>query len=82
MKKNKLCEVVLISEDKNDVTNWINEIKNTFEDVQELNFRECFFKNINVNDFRVNIRFTSNGTKNEIYSKMNSIKANPIKFLR
>ena len=80
MKKNKLCEVVLISEDINDITNWIEKIEDTFEEIYKFNFRECFFKNINIKDFRINIQFKSAESKNIIYSKMNAIKANPIKF--
>lgn len=79
--KNKLCEVLLVSEDINQLTNWIEDIENTFDDVYKFNFRECFFKTENITDFRINIQFRSSGTKNEIYIKMNRIKANPIKFL-
>ena len=41
--KNKLCEVLLVSEDINQLTNWIEDIENTFDDVYKFNFRECFF---------------------------------------
>ena len=78
--KIKICEVLLVSENINELTNWIEKIENTFDEVYKFNFRECFFKSENINDFRINIRFESSETKNAIYMKMNSIKANPIKF--
>jgi hypothetical protein len=80
--KTKLCEVVLISEDINTLTNWIEKIEDTFNGVYKFNFRECFFKSENITDYRINIRFESNESKNKIYEKMNLIKANPIKFLK
>ena len=80
--KSKICEVQLVSECITELTNWINEIENTFEMVQKFNFRECFFESENKKDFRINIQFQSSESKNEIYQKMNLIKANPIKFLK
>jgi hypothetical protein len=74
--------VVLISEDINQLTEWIEKIENTFDNVYKFNFRECFFSSLNITDFRISIQFESSEIKNEIYKKMNAIKSNPIKFLK
>ena len=80
MAKVKTCEVVLISECIHELSRWIEEIEYVFEMVYKYNFRECFFKEENTKDFRINIQFQSIESKRKIYEKMNSIKANPIKF--
>lgn len=80
--KTKLCEVVLISENINQLTDWIEKIEDAFCNIYKYNFRECFFESEKITDYRINIQFESSETKNNIYIKMNQIKANPIKFLQ
>ena len=82
--KNKLCEVLLVSEDINDLNNWLLKIEKVFNDVNGSNFRECYFDidGLKVKDYRIKVQFRYSGTKNEIYKLMNEIKANPITFLK
>ena len=81
--KNKICEVKLVSEDINQLINWIEKIEDNFENVLKYNFKECCFyiDGLKIIDYRILIQFESQGTKNKIYEKMNSIKSNPIKFI-
>jgi len=80
----KRCKVLLVSEDINELNDWIEKIEDVFINIYKYNFRECIFgiDGLKVVDFRVDVEFESEGTKNEIYKKMNEIKSNPIKFIK
>lgn len=82
--KNKIknCKVELVSENEEELKNWINQIKNTFEGFFNTNIRTCFFESENIKDYRTTVLFVAEGTKESIYKKMNSIKSNPIIFLK
>lgn len=80
--KTKYCEVLIVEKVPSIMLNIIERIENTFLNVQRLNFRENFNDDQTDKDLRINLRFESSESKNEIYKKMNLIKANPIKFLK
>ena len=83
MENLKKCSVDLVADTKKEVEKWIEQIKNTFENVTHGEVREIDWsghENIDV-DFRCRIYFTSIESKIKIYKKMNQIKANPIKFI-
>ena len=48
--KNKIknCKVELVSENEEELKNWINQIKNTFEGFFNTNIRTCFFESENI----------------------------------
>lgn len=78
--KIKNCEVLLVSENRDEVIDWYNKITNNFNDVRGTDIRECNFPREGVKDYRKNVYFSSFLSKSKIYEAMNSIKANPIKF--
>lgn len=80
--KTKFCEVLIVEKVPSVMLQIIEKIEDTFTNVQRLNFRETFNDDKTDKDLRINIRFESNESKNNIYKKMNQIKANPIKFLK
>ena len=79
--KIKYCDVLLVEKVPSKMLEIIEKIENTFENVYRMNFRETFSKDKTEKDLRINIRFESTESRNEIYKKMNLIKPNPIKFL-
>ena len=81
MKNIKNCAVKLISENKEEINKWLKEIKQTFGSIYNTKVKEFYFESENIIDFRTTVYFDSKESKNEIYKKMNLIKANPIKFL-
>lgn len=82
--KFKTCKIKLVSEDRNELINWIEQVKNEifFKKVEASKIYECSFNmdNKTVKDYRVNISFISKASKNNIYWAMNQIKATPITF--
>lgn len=82
--KFKNCQVKLVSENRNDLVKWIDEIKKDvfFKKVVASEIYQCEFDidNKKVIDFRVVVYFVSKASKNNIYFSMNQIKATPIKF--
>jgi penicillin-binding protein-related factor A (putative recombinase) len=80
--KYKKCKVLLVSENINEVKNWIKEIKECifFKKVENTEIRKCFFESENITDYRTEVYFESKASKNNIYFSMNNIKSNPIKF--
>ena len=79
--KIKYCDVLLVEKVPSKMLEIIEKIENTFENVYRMNFRETFSEDKTEKDLRINIRFESTESRNEIYKKMNLIKPNPIKFL-
>lgn len=79
--KRKYCDVLIVEKVPSKMLEIIEKIEDTFENVYRMNFRETFNEDQTEKDFRINIRFESNESKNEIYKKMNLIKPNPINFL-
>lgn len=79
--KTKYCEVLLVEKVPSRLLEIIEKIEDAFENVYRMNFRETISEDKTEKDFRINIRFESNKSKNEIYKKMNLIKSNPIKFI-
>ena len=66
--KTKYCEVKLISEIKEDIYNWVEQIKLQFFDVSCSDIKRCEFDmdgGITV-DFRVVVSFAAKMTKDEI----------------
>jgi hypothetical protein len=51
----KRCEILLVSENMTELTNWIEKIEDTFMNVYKYNFRECIFgiDGLKVIDFRI-----------------------------
>lgn len=84
--KNKKCEILLVSEEVNQLKNWIKQYNETFKSVknpvQNTDIRKCVFQDgaEKITDFRSNIVFYSNLSRNNIYFISNQIKSNPIKF--
>lgn len=84
--KTKKCTIFLVSENKEELKNWINQYKESFKSVkntvENTNIRKCVFEDGNnkIVDFRSEITFYSKLSKNNIYFLSNQIKANPIKF--
>ena len=84
--KTKKCKIFLVSEDKKQLKNWINQYKETFKSVknpvENTKIRKCVFEDGDneIIDFRSEIIFYSKLSKNNIYFLSNQIKANPIKF--
>lgn len=80
--KIKNCEVLLVSENKEEVLNWLEQIKLAFTNVRNSDIREVFFNvpGEKEKDYRTNVWFSTVLSKPKTYEKMNAIKANPIKF--
>lgn len=84
MTKIKKCSVSLVSENRQEIEKWIQEIKGEnifFKQVESTEIRECLFESLNITDYRSNVTFVSKASKNNIYWAMNQIKSNPIQFL-
>jgi len=81
MKTLKNCAVKLISENRNEVKKWLKQIEETFGSIYHTEIKKVCFESENITDYRTTVYFDSTESKNEIYKKMNQIKANPIKFL-
>ena len=84
MENLKKCSVDLVADTKKEVEKWIEQIKNTFENVTHGEVREIDWsghENIDV-DYRCSVFFSAEKSKKQIYEIMNKIKANPITFLK
>lgn len=80
MPKLKNCAVKLVSENKKDVLKWLKQIKKEFGEIHNTDIKKCCFDSENITDYRTTVYFDSTETKEQIYLRMNKIKANPIHF--
>ncbi len=80
--KTKRCSVYLVENSIDELIDIINKIKNNFNNVHYEKIKEIDWsgnEGIDI-DFRTTLYFYSTDSKNKIYTKMNDIKANPIKI--
>jgi|GEM_PF-6121908 len=79
------CKVDLVENSIKSLGNLIEAIDEQFDDVTNSEYREIDWRGqegVGIDfDYRCSIFFSAKKTKKEIYRLMNSIKANPIKFL-
>lgn len=84
MKLIKHCKVDLVANTSDELLNLIDKVKDTFSVSQVTNVREVDWsgnENIDV-DYRCSVFFSAEKSKKQIYEIMNTIKANPITFLK
>lgn len=84
MKLTKHCKVDLVANTSDELLNLIDKVKDTFSVSQVTNVREVDWsgnENIDV-DYRCSVFFSAKKSKKQIYEIMNTIKANPITFLK
>ena len=82
--KTKHCKVDLVADSIKQLGNWIEAIDEQFDDVTNTEIRTVDWsgnENIDV-DYRCSVFFSAEKSKKQIYEIMNSIKANPITFLK
>ena len=82
--KTKYCKVDLVADSMKQLGNWIEAIDEQFDNVTNTEIRTVDWsgnENIDV-DYRCSVFFSAKKTKKQIYEIMNSIKANPITFLK
>lgn len=82
--KTKNCKVDLVAETSDELLTIIDSIKNIFSVSQVSNMRQVDWsgnENIDVN-YRCRVYFSTEKSKKQIYEIMNSIKSNPITFLK
>ena len=82
--KTKYCRVDLVTNTNGELLNIIDRIKNSFSVSQISKIRTVDWsgnENIDV-DYRCSVFFSAEKTKKQIYEIMNTIKANPITFLK
>jgi len=82
--KTKHCKVNLIADSTKQLGNWIEAINEQFDNVTNTEIRTVDWsgnESIDV-DYRCSVFFSAQKTKEQIYKIMNTIKANPITFLK
>ena len=82
--KTKNCKVDLVADSMKQLGNWIEAIDEQFDNVINTEIRIVDWsgnENIDV-DYRCSVFFSAQKTKEQIYKIMNTIKANPITFLK
>ena len=82
--KTKNCKVDLVENSIKELGNLIEAIDEQFDNVTNTEIREVDWsgnENIDV-DYRCSVLFSAEKSKKQIYEIMNSIKANPITFLK
>lgn len=82
--KTKYCKVDLVADSMKQLGNLIEAIDEQFDNVTNTEIRTVDWsgnENIDV-DYRCSVFFSAQKTKEQIYKIMNTIKANPITFLK
>ena len=84
--KTKNCKVDLVADSMKQLGNWIEAIDEQFDNVTNTEIRTVDWtsqKEVGVAfDYRCSVFFSTQKTKEYIYKIMNTIKANPITFLK
>ncbi len=84
--KTKNCKVDLVADSIKQLGNWIEAIDEQFDDVTNTEIRTVDWtsqKEVGIDfDYRCSVFFSAQKSKKQIYEIMNSIKANPITFLK
>ena len=84
--KTKNCKVDLVADSIKQLGNWIEAIDEQFDNVTNTEIRTVDWtsqKEVGVDfDYRCSVFFSAQKTKKQIYEVINSIKANPITFLK
>lgn len=84
--KTKHCKVDLVADSIKQLGNWIEAIDEQFDNVTNTEIRTVDWrsqKEVGVDfDYRCSVFFSAQKSKKQIYEIMNSIKANPITFLK
>lgn len=79
------CKVNLVENSIKELGNLIETIDEQFDEVINTEYKEVDWRGqeeIGIDfDYRCSVFFSAQKTKKQIYEIMNSIKANPIKFL-
>ena len=82
--KTKHCKVDLVADSIKQLGNWIEAIDEQFDNVTNTEIRTVDWtsqKEVGI-DYRCSVFFSAEKSKKQIYEIMNSIKANPITFLK
>lgn len=84
--KTKHCKVDLVENSIKELGNLIEAIDEQFDDVTNTEIRTVDWtsqKEVGIDfDYRCSVFFSAQKSKKQIYEIMNSIKANPITFLK
>lgn len=84
--KTKNCKVDLVADSMKQLGNWIEAIDEQFDNVTNTKIRTIDWssqKEVGVDfDYRCSVFFSAQKSKQQIYKIMNTIKANPITFLK
>ena len=80
--KTKHCKVDLVENSIKELGNLIEAIDEQFDDVTNTEYRRVEWLESDEVDYRCSVFFSAEKSKKQIYEIMNSIKANPITFLK
>ncbi len=82
--KTKNCRVNLVENSIKELGNLIERIDEQFDNVTNTEIREVDWREQQIDevDYRCSVFFSAQKSKRQIYEIMNSIKANPITFLK
>ena len=82
--KTKYCKVDLVADSMKQLGNWIEAIDEQFDNVTNTEIRTVDWREQQIDeiDYRCSVLFSAQKSKKQIYEIMNSIKANPITFLK
>ena len=82
--KIKNCKVDLVADSLKQLGNWIEAIDKQFDNVTNTEIRTVDWREQQIDeiDYRCSVFFSAQKSKKQIYEIMNSIKANPITFLK
>lgn len=78
------CKVDLVADSMKQLSNLIEAINEQFDNVTNTEIRTIDWREQQIDeiDYRCSVFFSAEKSKIEIYKIMNSIKANPITFLK
>ena len=82
--KTKNCRVNLVVDSIKELNNLIERIDEQFDNVTNTEIRTVDWREQQIDevDYRCSVFFSAQKSKKQIYEIMNSIKANPITFLK
>ena len=82
--KTKYCKVDLVADSVKQLGNLIEAIDEQFDNVTNTEIRTVDWREQQIDevDYRCSVFFSAQKTKEQIYKIMNTIKANPITFLK
>jgi hypothetical protein len=80
--KIKNCRVDLVENSVKELGNLIERIDEQFDNVTNTEYRRVEWLETKEKDYRCSVFFSAEKSKRQIYEIMNSIKANPITFLK